>query len=119
MDFQNGNLSPMGGSQLCIGNQVGTRAYYRLFGTPNKNYIIRVNTRTPQGDGLTFEPIGKIESHLTDIDIVSNFSHTVPSGPSGIINIYYGGNLILAQDFTPNTQHTIELTGGISWIELP
>ncbi|NVK23972.1 MAG: hypothetical protein HWE10_03505 [Gammaproteobacteria bacterium] len=119
MDYETGALSPMAGSQLCIGGQTGTVAYYRLFGAKNKDYIIRVNERVPEGDSLRFEPIGKITSDAVDIDIVPGANHTVDSGASGIINIVFGGNLILSSPFAANGVYSIDMTGGITWQEVP
>lgn len=117
----NGNVEDMPGSQMCIASDVGKIAQYRIIARSNINVNIQVNTRTPQdGDGLTFTPIGKLTSDVADIDIVPGQVHIVNSGTSGIIDIKFGGQIILSNNFFGSDMiHQVEMEAVLVWEDTP
>jgi hypothetical protein len=109
------------GSQMCIGSDEGKVAHYVIIATPSINVNIQVNTRTPQGgDGLTFTPIGKLTSDVDDIDIVPGQVHIVNSGTLGRIDVRFGGQIILSNNFFgSDLMHQIKMEAGIVWEDTP
>lgn len=116
-----GNITDRLGSQMCISSDDGKIAHYRIIATPSINVNIQVNTRTPQGgDGLTFTPIGKLTSDVDDIDIVPGQVHIVNSGTLGVIDVRFGGQIILSNNFFGSDMiHQIEMEAGFVWENTP
>jgi hypothetical protein len=116
-----GNVTDMPGSQMCIGSDEGKIAQYRIIARSNINVNIQVNTRTPLGgDGLTFTPIGKLTSDADDIDIVPGQVHIVNSGTLGIIDVRFGGQIILSNNFFGSDMiHQIEMEAVLVWEDTP
>jgi hypothetical protein len=116
-----GIVTDESGSQMCISSDNGKIAHYRIIATPSINVNIQVNTRTPQGgDGLTFTPIGKLTSDVADIDIVPGQVHIVNSGTLGVIDIRFGGQIILSNNvFGSDMMYQIEMEAGIVWEDTP
>ncbi|MFT7430538.1 MAG: hypothetical protein ACI971_000990 [Colwellia sp.] len=109
------------GSQMCISSDDGKIAHYRIIATPGINVNIQVNTRVPSGvDGLTFTPIGKLISDVDDIDIVPGQVHIVNSGTLGRIDVRFGGQIILSNNFFGSSMmYQIEMEAGIVWEDTP
>jgi len=98
----------------------GTIAHYRLIAPRNTSFNIKVNSRPPEnGDGLTFTPVGKITSDLNDITIVPGQTHVASSGELGRIDIKFGGQIIISNEFSPDMSHVIEMEGAITWSQIP
>jgi hypothetical protein len=116
----NGLITDFPGSQLCIASERGSIAHYRLIGSPNTNFSIQVNGRVPVDyNQLTFTPVGKITSDVSDIDIIPGQAHTANSGSLGRIDIKFGGQIILSTAFNPNVDYEIQLENVIIWSEIP
>jgi hypothetical protein len=116
-----GLVTDMPGSQMCISSDDGKIAHYRIIATPGINVNIQVNTRLPSGgDGLTFTPIGKLTSDVDDIDIVPGQVHIVNSGTLGRIDVRFGGQIILSNNFFGSgMMYQIEMEAGITWEDTP
>lgn len=120
MDYLTGAITPLSGSQMCLPTTEGTIAHYRIISAPNTDINITVYRRYSENlDGVTFIPIGKLTSDVDDFDIVTGQLFTVNSGSSGVIDIKYGGQFTLANEFTPNNQHTVLIDPGLVWEEAP
>ncbi|MBU2917117.1 hypothetical protein KO505_03955 [Psychrosphaera sp. F3M07] len=97
MDWDTGNIVSIGVGSLCNSNPVGTPGHYRLTVNPNENYQIRVDRREEvANDGITYQPKGRFISDLEQVDLIYNQFVTINSGASGIIDIYLGGVLFVA-----------------------
>ncbi|WP_339721731.1 hypothetical protein [uncultured Paraglaciecola sp.] len=116
-----GQVTDLSGSQMCISNEEGKIAHYRIIAIPGTNVNIQVNSRLPSnGDGLFFTPAGKLTSDVDDIDIVPGQVHVVNSGTMGRIDIKFGGQIILSNTyFNPDMSHQIEMEAGIVWEDTP
>jgi len=115
-----GLVTDLPSSQMCISSNDGSIAHYRLIAPKNTSFNIQVNTRLPENsDGLTFTPVGKINSDVDDIVIIPGQSHVVNSGLLGRIDIKFGGQLILSNEYSPDSSHEIEMEGAIIWSQVP
>jgi hypothetical protein len=117
-----GLVTDLPGSQMCIGNNTGSIAHYLIIALPNTSFNIQVNTRLPEnGDGLTFTPVGKITSDISDITIVPGQNHVASSGALGRVDIKFGGQIIIsnALTFSPDQSHGIEMEAAITWSIAP
>jgi hypothetical protein len=117
-----GLVTDLPGSQMCISSEDGKIVHYRIIATPGINVNIQVNTRLPSGgDGLTFTPVGKITSDISNITIVPGQNHVASSGALGKIDIKFGGQIIIsnALTFSPDQSHKIEMEAAITWSVAP
>jgi len=115
-----GIVTDLPGSQMCISSSDGSIAHYRLIAPINTNFNIQVNTRLPENsDGLTFTPVGKLTSDVDDININPGQVHVVNSGLLGRIDIKFGGQIIISNEFSPDMPHEIEMEGAIIWSQVP
>jgi|GEM_PF-3527371 len=120
MNVASGEVTDLLGSQMCISSTKGSIAHYRIIAPTNTNIEIQVNTRHPvNGDGFTFTPVGKITSDIDDVTIIPGQKHVVSSGNLGRVVIKFGGQIIISNQFSPNTTHLIEMEGAIKWAVVP
>jgi hypothetical protein len=115
-----GDITPLFGSQMCISSGDGSINHYRIVAIRNTNFNIMVNQRLPEnGDGFTFTPIGKITSDINDFTIVPGQNFVASTGELGIIDIKFGGQIIISNAFSPNSPHEVVIPEMIVWQELP
>lgn len=120
MDDTTAVVSDLPGSKICSENKVGTRGHFRIFSDPFTEFYVRVFQKNPEGgDGLTFVPEGTISSPTQTISFSANTTYLISSGNTGIINIIFGGQLYLSNEYPAGMTHSVEVTSGIEWYLKP
>lgn len=119
MDPATGALTNVTGINTCEESSKGTVGSYVITTSPNVTVTVKLLQRNDAGDGLIFEPTGKMRNISQEVDVPAGIDVQISSGSTGVVRLFVGGRLRLAQDMLPANTYTFSQPVGIEWSITP